>query len=59
MEGYHRNVEIKDPPEKILIRMPPGLISKLDEQAEKEERTRSEMVREAIRYYLTAKTKEQ
>lgn len=41
-------------PKKVLIALPPNLLERIDRQAEKEERTRSELMREACRRYLEA-----
>ncbi len=37
---------------RVLISMPEGFLSKIDEVAEGENRTRSELIREALRSYM-------
>ena len=37
---------------RVLISMPEGFLSKIDEIAEGENRTRSELIREALRSYM-------
>ena len=38
---------------RVLISMPEGFLDKIDEVAEKESRSRSELIREALRSYIT------
>lgn len=40
------------PSEKVLISMPSEFLRRVDEYAESEHRTRSELIREALRLYL-------
>lgn len=39
-------------PKKVLVALPPGLLEQVDFVAEYEHRTRSDLVREALRRYL-------
>ena len=37
---------------RVLISMPDSFLKGIDETAEKEQRTRSELIREALRHYI-------
>lgn len=39
-------------PKKVLIALPPAMLEKVDFYAQKEHRTRSDLIREALRRYL-------
>lgn len=41
-------------PKKVLIAIPPEFLKKVDKAARQEHRTRSDLIREALRKYLTA-----
>lgn len=38
-------------PKKVLIALPPALLEKVDHMAQAEHRTRSDLIREALRQY--------
>lgn len=40
-------------PKKVLVALPPGLLEQIDFIAQAEHRTRSELIREALRRYIT------
>lgn len=40
---------------KVMISVPDKFLDKMDEVAEREERSRSELIREAIRHYVAKK----
>jgi metal-responsive CopG/Arc/MetJ family transcriptional regulator len=46
--------EIKGPrmPKKVLVALPPGLLEQIDFVAQVEHRTRSDLIREALRRYI-------
>ncbi len=39
-------------PKKVLVALPPGLLEQIDFVAQVEHRTRSELIREALRRYI-------
>jgi metal-responsive CopG/Arc/MetJ family transcriptional regulator len=39
-------------PKKVLVALPPGMLVKMDEIAVREHRTRSDLIREAMRRYM-------
>lgn len=41
-------------PKKVLVALPPGLLEQIDFVAQVEHRTRSDLIREALRRYLDA-----
>lgn len=45
-------------PKKVLIAIPPGMLQETDFVAESEHRTRSDLIREALRRYLQTFRKE-
>lgn len=40
-------------PKKVLVAVPPGLLTQVDYVAQAEHRTRSDLIREALRRYIT------
>lgn len=50
--------ELLDMPKKVLIAMPPTMIEQMDFVASQEHRTRSDLIREALRRYLDSFRKE-
>ena len=53
MTGYHRNEQPGGVmPKKILVALQPALLKKIDYIAGKEARTRSDLIREALRRYI-------
>lgn len=41
-------------PKKVLVALPPGLLEQIDFVAQVEHRTRSDLIREALRRYIEA-----
>ena len=41
---------------RVMISVPDKFLDKMDEVAEREERSRSELIREAVRYYVAKKS---
>lgn len=41
-------------PKKVLVALPPGLLEQIDFVAQVEHRTRSDLIREALRRYIDA-----
>lgn len=39
-------------PKKVLVALPPGLLEQIDYVAQSEHRTRSDLIREALRRYI-------
>lgn len=39
-------------PKKVLVALPPGLLEQVDQVAQTEHRTRSDLIREALRRYI-------
>ncbi len=39
-------------PKKVLVALPPGLLEQIDHVAQVEHRTRSDLIREALRRYI-------
>ncbi len=39
-------------PKKVLVALPPGLLEQIDSVAQVEHRTRSDLIREALRRYI-------
>ena len=54
MNGRHNNLfpEITYMPKKVLIALPPAMLAEADYVAEQEHRTRSDLIREALRRYI-------
>jgi hypothetical protein len=52
--GYHKNLykESTVMPKKVLIALPPAMLEQADHVAHCEHRTRSDLIREALRRYL-------
>lgn len=46
-------------PKKVLVALPPGLLEQIDFVAQVEHRTRSDLIREAMRRYLNAFQRDQ